>query len=83
MTKWHLVKDNTIIDSIESETREFVESNFADFDILEDDGVIGIGWKNNSGIWKPDYPVDGKEYVWDEEGRFWSLVYSPDEDPII
>lgn len=83
MTIWHLIKDDEIIDSVVAESKDFIENQFPDYEVIEDDGIIGKGWKKTEGKWSLEYPTDGKSYIWNEELHCWQIVYSPDEDSVI
>ena len=83
MANWHIVDNDVIINSIVADSKEFAESLFPDYLVVEDDGVIGIGWTKESGEWKAAYPTDGKVYFWSEEVRRWELENSPPEESIV
>jgi hypothetical protein len=83
MTNWHIIENNSVIDSIIADSKEIVEELYPGLIILEDDGVIGVGWTKENDLWKALYPTDGLEYTWSEELHSWTLVFSPEEDPIV
>jgi hypothetical protein len=68
---WLIVENNKIINHIVAESEEIAKELFPNNDILEDDGVIGIGWEKIDNVWKSKYPDDGLDYVWNSESKKW------------
>ena len=74
MTKWHINKDDLIINSIVAGTKEIAQQLYPDCEIIEDPGYIAFGWIKTADGWRPEYPNDGKEYEWSEEIHEWCFV---------
>jgi hypothetical protein len=83
MAIWHVVDNDNVINSIIADSKEFVESLYPGLAVVEDDGVIGVGWSKQTGDWIAPYPTDGNEYIWNETDKFWELVLSPEEESIV
>jgi hypothetical protein len=73
MPNWFVIKDNTIIDFIVADSKEYVEQEFS-AEVLPDDSIKAIGWTRLSGDWKAPYPTDELDYIWDTELNRWVLV---------
>ena len=73
MNKWHINKENIIINSIVAETKEIAQRLYPDCEIIEDPGYMAFGWIKTADGWRSEYPTDGKEYVWSEEIHKWVL----------
>jgi hypothetical protein len=83
MTTWHIIEDDSVINSIVADSKEIVEDIYPNSIIVEDDGIIGVGWVKENDLWKAQYPIDGLEYIWNEEEKRWDLVPSPEEESIV
>lgn len=83
MTIWNIISNDEVINSVISDSKEFVESLYPEHEVIEDDGIIGTGWKKEGGVWKAPYPASGLEYIWNNEYNTWDLVKSPEEEPIV
>jgi hypothetical protein len=83
MTIWHIIENDSVIDSLVADSKEIIESIYPDSTIVEDDGTIGVGWVKENDIWKAQYPTDGLEYNWNEEEKRWDLVFSPEEESVV
>jgi hypothetical protein len=82
MTSWIIIKDNVVIDAIVADSKTYVENVFPNSTITEDNGIIGVGWKKDNGIWKAPYPTDGNTYSWNSATNFWDLTI-PDDTFIV
>jgi hypothetical protein len=83
MSIWHVIDNDRVVDSIIAESKDFVESLYPSFTVVEDDGILGNGWVKESGVWKAPYPTDELEYTWDDERKTWNVVPSPREESIV
>lgn len=72
MGVWLVVKDDTIVDIIVADSKEYVEETFST-EVLPNDGIKGVGWTRSSGSWQAPYPTDGLEYIWDDQIKRWRL----------
>lgn len=79
MAKWHINKDNVIINSIVADTKEIAEQLYPDCEIIEDPGYIAFGWIKTADGWRSEYPNDGKEYEWNEEFHEWHELINSEE----
>ena len=84
MSNWFIVKNNTIMDVVVADSKEYVEQTFSS-EVMPDDGIKGIGWTSSSGDWQAPYPTDGLEYTWNAESNSWIpvLLTMPEETFII
>ena len=72
-TNWLVIENNFVINSIVADSKLIVEELFPGKTIIEDDGVIGVGWQNFNGVWKSPRPEDnGFEYEWNDELHIWT-----------
>lgn len=72
-TNWIIIENNIAVDSIVADSKSIVEELFPGKTIIQDDGIIGVGWKNFDGVWKSPRPEDnGFEYEWDDESHTWT-----------
>jgi hypothetical protein len=83
MTNWHIIENDSIIDSIIADSKEIVESIYPNSIIVEDDGIMGVGWAKENDLWKAPLPSDELEYSWNEEEKRWELLLSPEEESIV
>ena len=74
MTSWFIIKNDTIVDSLISDTKEFLETQFPDSEIIENNGYAGIGWTRTGLEWRYSYPEDDNEYTWNDTIKGWDLV---------
>jgi hypothetical protein len=70
MANWLIVNDNVIVDAVVADTMEYVEELFLS-QVLEDDGIKGIGWTLTRDGWRAPYPTGGIQYTWDSELNAW------------
>jgi hypothetical protein len=70
MANWLIVNDNVIVDAVVADTMEYVEELFLS-QVLEDDGIKGIGWTLTQDGWRAPYPAGGIQYTWDSELNAW------------
>ena len=70
MPNWFVIKDNTIVDVIVADTKEYVEDLFLS-EVIEDDGIKGIGWILTPDGWRAPYPAGGIQYTWNSELNIW------------
>jgi hypothetical protein len=82
MTSWIIIKDNVVIDAVVADLKIYVENVFSGSTVMEDNGIIGIGWEKTNGIWKSPYPTDGNTYSWNSTTNSWNLDM-PDETFIV
>lgn len=73
MTSWIIIKDNVVIDAIVADSKTYVQNLFPDSTVVEDDGIVGIGWEKSNGLWKSPYPTDGNTYTWNSITNSWDL----------
>jgi hypothetical protein len=72
-TNWIIIENNIVVDSIIADSKSIVEELFPGKIIIQDDGIIGVGWKNFDGVWKSPRPEDnGFEYEWNDELHTWT-----------
>ena len=72
MPNYFVIENNVITNLVVSETKKIIE-DILNAEIMEDDGVMGIGWNRTENGWVPPYPSDGKEYVLDTLTNRWVL----------
>ena len=73
MPNWLIIENNSIINAIVADSKEYVEETF-NAEVMADDGIKGIGWTRATGIWQAPYPSDGLEYIWNSESNSWTPV---------
>jgi hypothetical protein len=83
MKIWHVVKDNEVIDSLIADPKGQVEAIYPDHEIIEDDGIIGVGWIRIDDSWRLPEPEDDRTWEWNDELKRWIFVPSPEELSII
>jgi hypothetical protein len=74
MTNWFVVENNTITNVLVSDSKEFLEEQNPDAEIIEHNEYAGIGWIRTELGWRSIYPEDGNEYTWNDEIKGWELV---------
>lgn len=72
MPIYFVIENNTITNVVISETKKIIE-DILNTEIIEDDGIMGIGWNRTENGWIPPYPTDGKEYILDTSTDKWVL----------
>jgi hypothetical protein len=77
MPNYFVIENNVITNVVVSETKEIIE-NILNTEIMEDDGIMSIGWTRTDNNWIPPYPSDEKEYILDTSINRWVL-----KNPII
>ena len=81
MPNYLVIKNNKVIDALVADSKEYLEQIFTD-EIIEDDGIVGIGWERKPEGWIAPYPKDGLAYTWNQELLVWELVPEELVDPI-
>lgn len=72
MPNYFVIESNVITNVVVSETKKIIE-DILNTEIMEDDGVMGMGWSRTENGWIPPYPSDGKEYILDSSINKWVL----------
>jgi hypothetical protein len=71
-TNWLIIENNLVINSIVADSKSIVEEFYPGKTIIEDNGIIGVGWENFDGVWKSPRPIDDRfEYEWNVETNCW------------
>ena len=83
MKNWNIIENDSVIDSIVADSIEIVQEIYPNSTVVEDDGVIGVGWIKQNDSWIAPYPTDELEYTWNEEEKRWDLVFSPEEELVV
>jgi hypothetical protein len=72
-TNWLIIENNAVVQSIVADSESIVREIYPNKTIIQDDGIIGVGWENFDGVWKSPRPEDnGFEYEWDAESHVWT-----------
>jgi len=72
-TNWLIIENNAVVQGIVADSESIVRELYPNKTIIQDDGIIGVGWENFDGVWKSPRPEDnGFEYEWDIESRTWT-----------
>jgi hypothetical protein len=79
MATWAIVKDNKVVNRIVADTKEIAEEVSTGFEVIDDEGWIGISYERVNNEWRAPYPTDGEfftggEYTWDSIERYWKPV---------
>lgn len=73
MANWAIIKDDKVINRIVADSKEIAEA-VSGFEAIDDEGWIATGFEWTPDGWRAPYPTDGKDYIWNDEYKFWVLV---------
>lgn len=73
MARWAIIRDNKIVNLILADSKEIAEE-VTGLEAIDDENWIGIGFEMTSEGWRPPYPTDGANYIWNQEYISWQLV---------
>lgn len=71
MNTFLIIENNKIIDSILSESEDYVKNKYPNKEFLKNEKKISIGWEKIDNVWRSPYIKDGLDYSWDEETSSW------------
>ena len=77
---WLIIENNKVINHVVAESEEIIKTLYPNNEIMEDNGIVGIGWERIEGIWKSKYPEDGLEYTWNISKNTWETTNKLIED---
>jgi len=82
MNTFLIIENNKIIDSILSESEDYVKNKYPNNEFLKNEKKISIGWEKIDNVWKSPYIEDGLDYFWDQETLSWETKTKTISDSI-